>query len=71
MQILKPRILIAVLSVGILTASSDQGTKKDEVQVCVRWKWVSTAIDGKVQCVEWATKDCSNRLYKEICKLSG
>lgn len=71
MQILTPSILIAVLSVSILTASSDQGSKKDEVQVCVRWRWASTALEGKVECIEWAKKDCSNRMYKEICKLSG
>lgn len=71
MQFLKPVILIAVLLVCVLTASSDQTLKKDEVWVCVRWQWVSTALEGKVRCIEWAKKDCSNRLYKDICKLSG
>jgi hypothetical protein len=71
MQILKPVILVAVTSVFVLTASSEQTLKKDEVWVCARWQWVSTALEGKVHCIEWAKKDCSERLYKEICKLSG
>ena len=71
MQILKPSILIAVLSAFVLTASSDQGLKKDQVQICVRWQWTGTPYDSKVICVEWATRDCSNRMYPEICKRGG
>ena len=71
MQIPKTVIMAAVSSVLVLTASSDQGLKKDEVRVCVKWQWVSTALEGKVQCIEWATKDCSNRLYPEICRRGG
>jgi hypothetical protein len=25
----------------------------------------------RANCVEWTTKDCSQRLHKEICKLGG
>ena len=71
MWIFKPGILISALSVAILTASSETPLKKDEVLVCVRWQWISTAIEGKVACLEWAKKDCSNRLYPEICKKGG
>jgi hypothetical protein len=45
--------------------------KKDEAWICVRWQWVSTAVDGKVNCIEWIKKDCSSRLHKDICKLGG
>jgi hypothetical protein len=45
--------------------------KKDEAWVCVKWQRASSAIDSKVNCVEWAKKDCSNRLYPEICKKGG
>jgi len=71
MWIFKPSILISVLAVVVLTASSDQGLKKDEAQICVKWQWAHTALEGKVICVEWAKKDCSNRLYPEICKRGG
>ena len=35
---------------------------------CVRWTWSGDVYGRKVTCVEWRKKDCSNRLYKEICK---
>ena len=45
--------------------------KKDEVLVCVRWQWRGAPFEGKVSCIEWAKKDCSNRMYPELCKLGG
>ncbi len=51
----------------ILTASAKK-TKEDEVLKCVRWRWTGDVFERKVYCVEWVKKDCSQRLYKEICK---
>ena len=45
--------------------------KKDEVWVCDRWQWVGDPIDNRVVCISWVKKDCSNRLYKEICKMGN
>jgi hypothetical protein len=64
--------IVAWLSIMIVASGeSSNGLKKDQVQVCVRWQWVNTALEQKVNCVEWAIKDCSNRLYPEICKRGG
>jgi hypothetical protein len=71
MWILKPVIIASALAVVFLTASSDQILKKNETWVCVKWKWSNGPFEGKVSCLEWAKKDCSNRLYPEICKRSG
>jgi hypothetical protein len=52
-----------------LTASSQE--KVDEILVCVRWQWTGDVFNRKVYCVEWIKKDCSKRLYKDICKTGG
>jgi hypothetical protein len=38
---------------------------------CVRWRWTGDVFNRKVYCVEWRVKDCSNRLYKELCEKSS
>lgn len=63
---------VAWLSIMVVSSEgSSDGLKKDQARVCVRWQWVQTALEQKVNCVEWAIKDCSNRLYPEICKRGG
>ena len=65
---------VTVVWLSIMVVSSEEtsnGLKKDEVWVCVRWMWAGAPVDGQVNCVEWAKKDCSNRLYPEICKRGG
>jgi hypothetical protein len=52
-----------------LTASSKE--KVDEILICVRWQWTGDVFNRKVYCVEWIKKDCSKRLYKDICKTGG
>jgi hypothetical protein len=72
-------IFVATLTSILLVSSieADQNTlssdalKKDEVLICIRWKWSNTPQENKVNCIEWSRRDCSNRLYKEICKLGG
>jgi len=59
---------------SIMAVSSEENlsqSKKDQVWVCVRWQWAGAPVDGGVTCVAWAKKDCSNRLYPEICKRGG
>jgi len=63
--------LLLVLTMVVSSEETFNGLKKDEVWSCVRWQWTTTPVEGKVNCVEWAKKDCSNRLYPEICKRGG
>jgi hypothetical protein len=68
------RLIASILLLLTMVVSSEEqsnGLKKDEVWLCVRWQWATTPVEGKVNCVEWAKKDCSNRLYPEICKRGG
>jgi hypothetical protein len=66
-------LIILLLSTTVIVSSEEtsNGLKKDEVWLCVRWQWTTTPVEGKVNCVEWVKKDCSNRLYPEICKRGG
>jgi hypothetical protein len=66
-------LIILLLSTMVIVSSEEtsNGLKKDEVWACVRWQWTTTPVEGKVNCVEWVKKDCSNRLYPEICKRGG
>lgn len=61
------RCVVFIICLLILTASAEK-TNKDEGLKCVRWKWTGDVFGRKVYCVEWNKKDCSKRLYKEICK---
>jgi len=74
------KILTVVVIASLMLSSSIESQqsllqsiplKKDEAWICVRWQWVSTAVEGTVRCVDWAKQDCSNRLHKDICKLGG
>ena len=64
--------IVAWLSIMVAASEgTSNGLKKDQARVCVRWQWVETALEQKVKCIEWATRDCSNRLYPDICKRGG
>jgi hypothetical protein len=70
------KFLSIILCLIILTASAEikENSKKpelSEVWVCGRWTWTGDVFNRKVYCLEWAKKDCSNRLHKEICKHGG
>ena len=60
-----------LLLLSVVASSEVTRLKKDEFCVCVRWQWTTTPFEGKVNCVAWAKKDCSNRLYPEVCKKGG
>ena len=64
--------VVAWLSI-MAVASEENLTqlKNHQVWVCVRWQWSSAPVEGRVTCVEWAKKDCANRLYPELCKRGG
>lgn len=66
-------VVVVVLLSTVLVASEETATsaKKDQAVVCVRWQWVNTAQEPKVNCVAWEKRDCTNRLHKEICRLGG
>jgi hypothetical protein len=64
----------AVAWLSVMAVSSEGNLdklKKDQAWVCVRWQWTNSPVDGRVTCVEWAVKDCANRLYPDICKRGG
>ena len=62
---------LALILLSATAAVSSEEKAKDETQYCVRWRWVGDVNERKVYCIEWAKKDCSNHLYKEICKQRG
>jgi len=43
--------------------------KKDEIRVCNKWTWVGQWPNRTIICIEWKIEDCSQRLYKELCKV--
>lgn len=43
--------------------------KEPPVYECVKWGWTGDVNNRKVVCYEWKLKDCSKRLYPNICKL--
>jgi hypothetical protein len=62
-------IVFLLLFVTIANAeNSKDKLKPNEARVCARWMWTGDVFDRKVYCVEWVIKDCSNRLYIDICK---
>ena len=79
MWMLTHRGIAATLMVMTLTASVNTYSvgedpnklKKDEILICQRWQWAGAPYESRVICVEWAKKDCTQRLYIEICKRGG
>jgi len=55
----------------VLALAKEPDVKKWSEWQCVRWTWTGDVYHRRVICVEWAKKDCSNRLYPEICKRGG
>ena len=68
---MKYLLVLVLVLVMFITASAEikeSPKKSDEVWVCGRWTWTGDVFNRKVYCLEWAKKDCSQRLHKEICK---
>jgi hypothetical protein len=63
------KILPVLLLLTVLAGSAEQTIDKDAPWICVRWQWTGDVYNRTVYCLEWKKKDCSNRLYKDICKL--
>ena len=64
-------ILVLVLFIPIDTQSQKPNLplKEDETWVCTRWKGShDPSQKSPVVCLTWTKKDCSQRLYKFICK---
>jgi hypothetical protein len=61
-------LLVSLLSTFLLV-STEQKDNKDTTFICERWQWTGDVFERKVYCVKWIKKDCSNRMYKELCKL--
>lgn len=58
-------------SADLIPKPDKQSLKKDEVWVCDNWQLVGNPIEKQTVCLSWVKKDCSNRMYKEICKLGN
>lgn len=70
-SILKWSIVACLSVMAVASQGNLDKLNKDQAWVCVRWQWAGAPADGRVTCLEWVKKDCSNRLYPEICKRGG
>ena len=63
------KLLSVSLLFTVLLVSAEQKDNNDTTWICERWQSLGDVFGRKVVCVKWVKKDCSNRMYKEICKL--
>ena len=63
------KLLSVSLLFTVLLVSAEQKDNNDTTWICERWQSLGDVFERKVVCVKWVKKDCSNRMYKEICKL--
>lgn len=63
------KLLSVSLLFTVLLVSAEQKDNNDTTWICERWQSSGDVFERKVVCVKWVKKDCSNRMYKEICKL--
>jgi hypothetical protein len=45
------------MSILLVIAPPPPPLDKNKEYVCIRWKWVSSAVDGNVTCLQWELKD--------------
>lgn len=62
-------ILCLFVTASAQKRSEPRKLKEHEVWECSKWRY-KDFINFQVECIEWRIKDCSNRLHKDICKLS-
>lgn len=65
------KLLPVLLLLTVLAGSAEQKPNNDIVSICVRWQWTGDVFNRTVHCIEWKKKDCSDRLYTDICKRGG
>ena len=65
------KVLPVLLLLTVLAGSAEQKPNSNIVWVCVRWQSIGDVYNRTVYCLEWKKKDCSDRLYPEICKHGG
>ena len=63
------KLLSVSLLFTVLLVSAEQKDNNDTTWICERWQSSGDVFERKVVCVKWVKKDCSNRMYIEICKL--
>ena len=63
------KLLSVSLLFTVLLVSAEQKDNNDTTWICERWQSSGDVFERKVVCVKWVKKDCSNRMYKEMCKL--
>ena len=61
-------LVVLLLAITLSAAGQNEILKPNEVKVCARWMWTGDVFNRRVYCIEWVIKDCSNRLYIDICK---
>ena len=66
---LKRLWIIHLLISNVILSTSWAKEKEPPVYECVRWRY-EDFVNFRVICLEWREKDCSNRLHKNLCKVS-
>jgi hypothetical protein len=65
-------VLVLVIPMQIQAQQAERPNlplKEDETWVCSRWKGsLDPTQKSPTVCLTWTKKDCSQRLYKFICK---
>jgi hypothetical protein len=71
-DVISSKYLIKCLLITLLLVTPIVfGKPTTEKWVCNRWQWTGDVYNRKVYCVEWVKRDCSKRLYEDICKFGG
>ena len=60
-------LFVSLLSTFLLVSTEQKDN--NITWICEKWQWTGDVFERKVYCVKWIKKDCSNRMYKELCKL--
>jgi hypothetical protein len=64
-------LIKGLLVIGLLFTPIVFDKPTTEKWVCHTWQWSGSVYNRKVYCVQWVKRDCSVRLYKDICKYGG
>lgn len=63
-------LLYSLICLNTMAQDIKKPVKEPVVYECVRWRY-KDFIKYEVECLEYRIKDCSKRLYKNICRLGA
>lgn len=62
-------LVVLLLAITLSEAGQEEKLKPDEVWVCTAWRGsADPSQNSPTVCIKWTKKDCSQRMYKQICK---